>query len=137
MDIFETVKKGETMEKKESVAKKLCNSIRTAFLEYLYSDDAVEDAECMEALFAAIRRVEEELRSCEEAIEIQKNEIKHYKENAARAESNAGVIHCGDCKHANIIHYDDDVKECLWHCELLDQDVYDCEFCSSAEKKTD
>lgn len=120
------------MEKKESVAKKLCNSIRTAFLEFLYSDDAVEDAECMEALFAATRNVEEKLSSFEKTTEIQKNEIAHYKEKATRAESNAGVIHCGDCKYASIVYYDDDEKESLWHCELLDQDVYGCEFCSSA-----
>lgn len=116
-------------------AEDLCNSIREAFLEYVYSDDTVEDAKWVEALFAAIRNVEEKLRSCEETIEIQKNEIAHYKEKATHAESNAGVIHCGDCKHASIVYYDDDEKESLWHCELLDQDVYGCAFCSSAIRR--
>lgn len=124
------------MEKKESVAKKLCNSIRTAFLEFLYSDNAVEDAECMEKLLAATRKVEEKLNLSEETIEIQKNEIAHYKEKLVLAETATGVIHCVDCKHASIVNYDDDVKESLWHCELLDQDVYGCEFCSSAIRRT-
>ena len=123
------------MEKRN--AKDLCDTIRTAFLEYVYSDDMVEDAEWVEALFAAIRNVEEKLRSCEETIEIQKNEIAHYKEKATHAESNDDIIHCKDCKYADKRFYDNHEKKQIYYCEWLNRYVGERAFCSNAKKETD